>query len=126
MDMTEVMDHKHVAARSILVPGHEDGPEPAPAPRVRVSPHPPASYPRPARLISTPCPPHVPTRVRASQLSRTPAVSQARVRPAPQVGEHSAAVLAEYGFSADEIAALTAPPSSGGSGKAKGKGKSKL
>ena len=86
----------------------------------------PASYPRPARFISTPCPPHVPTRVRAIQLSRTPAVSQARVRPAPQVGEHSAAVLAEYGFSADEIAALTAPPSSGGSGKAKGKGKSKL
>ena len=46
---------------------------------------------------------------RATQLSRTPAVTQAQVRPGPQVGEHTEAVLTEYGFSRAEIAALTAP-----------------
>jgi crotonobetainyl-CoA:carnitine CoA-transferase CaiB-like acyl-CoA transferase len=44
------------------------------------------------------------------QLSRTPAVTQTRVRPGPQVGEHTGAVLAEYGFAPTEIQALAAAP----------------
>ena len=59
------------------------------------------------------------------QLSRTPAVSQARVGPSPQVGEHTVQVLTEYGFSAAEIAALAAPASGPGQGKGKAKAKAK-
>jgi len=42
----------------------------------------------------------------APRFDRTP---NARPRPAPAVGEHTAEVLREAGFSADEVAALTAP-----------------
>ena len=38
---------------------------------------------------------------------RTPVGKPEAKRGAPKLGEHSAEVLAEYGFSKDEIAALT-------------------
>ena len=40
------------------------------------------------------------------QQLRTPVGRPANPSPPPRLGEHSQAVLAEYGFSADEIAAL--------------------
>lgn len=71
MNLGEVADHPHNAARGLLIRDQQGKPEPAPAPR----------------------------------LSRTPGDGS---RPLPQVGEHTRAVLGEYGFAADEIERLFA------------------
>jgi alpha-methylacyl-CoA racemase len=69
LNLGEVADHPHNAARRLLVPDAKGKLEPAPAPR----------------------------------LSRTPGEGG---RPLPEVGEHTRAVLAEYGFPEADVARL--------------------
>lgn len=71
LDLGEVAEHPHNAARRLLVADAQGKLEPAPAPR----------------------------------LSRSPGEGG---RPLPEVGQHSRAVLAEYGFAESEIARLVA------------------
>lgn len=71
LNLGEVADHPHNAARALLIADGTGKREPAPAPR----------------------------------LSRTPGVGS---RPLPEVGEHTRAVLAEYGFGESEVARLIA------------------
>ena len=69
LNLAEVADHPHNAARTVLIPDGRGKLEPAPAPR----------------------------------LSRTPGDGS---RPLPDVGQHTRAVLAEYGFAEGEVARL--------------------
>jgi alpha-methylacyl-CoA racemase len=69
LNLGEVADHPHNAARKLLVPDAVGKDEPAPAPH----------------------------------LSRTPGTGG---RPLPEVGAHTRAVLAEYGFAESDVARL--------------------